>query len=74
MIIGALICECKMIIMDEPTEYLDPIMRNNFFRIIKKYQKKGTTFFISTHNLDEIEKYADFLIVIKDHKIRYCNK
>jgi ABC-2 type transport system ATP-binding protein len=57
--------------MDEPTEFLDPIMRNNFFKVAAEYQKRGTTFFVSTHNLDEIEKYANHLTVIKDAKIAF---
>ncbi|MDR2568017.1 MAG: ABC transporter ATP-binding protein [Mycoplasmataceae bacterium] len=71
LIINVFVSERELIIMDEPTEFLDPIMRNNFFKVAAEYQKRGTTFFVSTHNLDEIEKYANHLTVIKDAKIAF---
>jgi ABC-2 type transport system ATP-binding protein len=69
MVVSALISQRKLVIMDEPTEYLDPIMKKNFFNLMQKHKCKGITFFVSTHNLLEIDKYVDYLVVIKNGEI-----
>jgi ABC-2 type transport system ATP-binding protein len=63
----------KIVIMDEPTDNLDPDTRELFYNFIYK-QKKAMpkiTYFISTHNLDEIENYADYVVLIKGGEIQY---
>jgi ABC-2 type transport system ATP-binding protein len=64
MIIQALMHNPDLLIMDEPTENLDPDTRDTFYRILRKLKKQGKTIFISTHNLDEIQNYADYIVVL----------
>jgi ABC-2 type transport system ATP-binding protein len=59
MIIQSLLHDPQLLIMDEPTENLDPDTRDVFYRLVKKLKKEGKTIFISTHNLDEIQNFAD---------------
>lgn len=68
-IIQALLKKSKLIILDEPTSGLDPLMQNLFFELLLKEKKKGCTIFLSSHNLSEIEKYCDRVLIIKDGKI-----
>jgi len=68
-IIQALLKSADIIIMDEPTSGLDPLMQSKFFDLILKEKEKGATVFLSSHNLSEIEKYCDKVIIIKDGKI-----
>lgn len=68
-IIQALLNKAEIIIMDEPTNGLDPLMQSKFFELILKEREKGATIFLSSHNLGEIEKYCDKAIIIKDGKI-----
>ncbi len=68
-IICALIKKSDIIILDEPTSGLDPLMQEKFFEIILKRRDEGATVFLSSHNLSEIEKYCDRVIIIKDGKI-----
>jgi ABC-2 type transport system ATP-binding protein len=68
-IIQSLLKENKVIILDEPTNGLDPLMQKKFFDLILKEKKKGVTIFLSSHNLSEIEKYCDRVIIIKSGKI-----
>ncbi|MBP8640876.1 MAG: ABC transporter ATP-binding protein [Oscillospiraceae bacterium] len=68
-IIQALLKSADIIILDEPTSGLDPLMQNMFFELIHKEREKGATVFLSSHNLSEIEKYCDKVIIIKDGKI-----
>ena len=68
-IIQALLKSAEIIILDEPTSGLDPLMQGKFFELILKEKEKGATIFLSSHNLSEIEKYCDKVIIIKDGKI-----
>lgn len=68
-IIESLLKENKVIILDEPTSGLDPLMQKKFFDLMLKERAKGVTIFLSSHNLGEIEKYCDRVIIIKSGKI-----
>jgi ABC-2 type transport system ATP-binding protein len=59
MIIQSLLHDPQLLIMDEPTENLDPDTRDIFYKLMQKLQKQGKTIFISTHNLDEIQNFTD---------------
>lgn len=68
-IVHSLIKESKIILLDEPTTGLDPLMQEKFFEHIQKERAKGTTVFLSSHNLSEIEKYCDKVAIIKGGKL-----
>lgn len=68
-IIQMLLKDADLLIMDEPTSGLDPLMQAKFFDMILKLKQQGKTIFLSSHNLMEIEKYCDRVIVIKDGRI-----
>jgi len=55
-----------LLILDEPTNGLDPLMQDVFFSVLKKEKEKGKTIFFSTHILSEIEKICDRFAIIKD--------
>lgn len=64
-LILALLNNPKILILDEPTNGLDPVMQNIFYDIIKERANRGTTVFLSSHNLAEIEKVASRVAIIK---------
>lgn len=68
-IIQALLKRSRILILDEPTSGLDPLMQKNFFDMILEEKKKGVTVFLSSHNLNEIERYCDRVAIIKDGRI-----
>ena len=59
----------KLLILDEPSNGLDPIMQNVLNEVLKKEKEKGTTIFYSTHILSEISKLCDRVGIIKDGKL-----
>ncbi len=65
-IIQAMLKNSNVLILDEPTNGLDPLMQEKFFELIKKKNEAGATVFLSSHNLAEVEKYCDRAIIIKD--------
>lgn len=68
-IIQGLLHEPKLIILDEPTGGLDPLIQQKFFDLLKQENKKGATILFSSHNLNEVQKICDRLAIIKDGKI-----
>ncbi|WP_027631457.1 ABC transporter ATP-binding protein [Clostridium hydrogeniformans] len=65
----AIIGKPKVLILDEPTNGLDPIMQNKLFSILLKEKAKGTTIFLSSHNLVEVQNLCDRVCVIKEGRI-----
>ncbi|TDT69799.1 ABC-2 type transport system ATP-binding protein [Hypnocyclicus thermotrophus] len=59
----------KLLFWDEPMSGLDPIARKKVIDIIKELKEKGTTVFLNTHILDDIEKIGERIIIINKGKI-----
>jgi ABC-2 type transport system ATP-binding protein len=54
----------KLLFWDEPMSGLDPIARKKVIETIKELKEKGTTIFLNTHILDDIEKVGERIIII----------
>lgn len=68
-IVTAFMGSPEVLILDEPTSGLDPLMQNKFVELLLEEKKKGTTIFISSHMLEEIEKTCDRTAIIRNGKI-----
>lgn len=68
-IIQAFMHEPDVLILDEPTDGLDPLMQENFYNLVATTKKRGATFFISSHNLSEVRKICDRVAIIKEGKL-----
>ncbi|PEI91924.1 ABC transporter ATP-binding protein [Bacillus pseudomycoides] len=69
-IILAFSAKVEYIILDEPTNGLDPIVKRQILQfLVEEVAEKEITIFISTHHLDEVEKIADTIIILKSHTI-----
>jgi ABC-2 type transport system ATP-binding protein len=58
-----------LLIMDEPTKALDPLLQQEIYAILHEYRASGGTVFVSSHNLPEVEKICDRVGVIKEGRI-----
>lgn len=58
-----------ILILDEPTTGLDPLMRDNFIDLLKEQKALGHTIFMSSHIFEEIEMTCDRVALIKDGKL-----
>lgn len=73
-LVSALMNNSPIIILDEPTTGLDPLMRATFLDIIQEEHSRGKTVFMSSHSFDELEKTCDRVALINDgHIIDFCN-
>jgi len=59
----------ELIILDEPTNSLDPLMRHELFQIISEVKADGRTVFFSSHVLSEVERICDRAAIIRKGKI-----
>ena len=62
----ALVCNPKILFLDEPTTGLDPQSRRQLWDIIRAFQREGGTVLLTTHYMDEAERLCDRLAIV-DH-------
>ncbi len=68
-IIQAFSHQPELVILDEPTPGLDPLIKEEFYHFIRQYQQQGNTIFLSSHNLSEVEKICDRIAIIRNGKL-----
>ncbi len=68
-LVAALMGEKDVLVLDEPTTGLDPLMRESFLDLIREERDKGHTIFMSCHVFEEVEAVCDRAIMIKDGRI-----
>ncbi|MHC1598534.1 MAG: ABC transporter ATP-binding protein, partial [Candidatus Methanofastidiosia archaeon] len=68
-IIQAFMHDPDLVIMDEPTTGLDPLVQQKFYDFLISQKKRGKTIFISTHILAEAQKVCDRVAIIRNGRI-----
>ena len=68
-IVSAFASDADILIMDEPTTGLDPLMRDIFIELLKEEKAKGKTIFMSSHIFQEVEEVCDRVAIIRDGMI-----
>jgi ABC-2 type transport system ATP-binding protein len=67
----ALLHEPPMLILDEPTDGLDPLARSQVRSILQGLKKKGTTIFLNSHILQEVELVCDRVAILDRGELRF---
>lgn len=73
----AIVCALQhrpnLLMLDEPTGGLDPLMQKEFFDILRERNKDGTTILLSSHVLSEIQRNCTRAAIIRDGRIIACD-
>lgn len=68
-IVAAFMASPNIILLDEPTTGLDPLMREAFIELLEEEKARGATVLMSNHMFDELEETCDYVAFIKDGHI-----
>ncbi|MGM9599078.1 MAG: ATP-binding cassette domain-containing protein [Faecousia sp.] len=63
----------ELLVLDEPTGGLDPLMQKEFFDILRERNKEGATILLSSHVLSEIQRNCSRAAIIRDGRIIACD-
>ena len=61
----AFLADAELLVLDEPTNGLDPLMQHEFLGLVREAQAGGTTVFLSSHLLSEVQRAADRVAVLR---------
>ncbi len=59
----------ELLVLDEPTAGLDPLVQQTFFEVLREAVAEGATVFLSSHILSEVEKSCDRVAIIRDGRL-----
>jgi len=65
----ALVNRPRVVFLDEPTTGLDPQARRNFWDLVERIRKEGTTIILTTHYMDEAQILCDDIAIMDDGEI-----
>jgi len=68
-IVAALLHSPRLIILDEPTAGLGPLVQQTFFKILAEENKRGATIFFSSHILGEVQRFCQRVAILKEGKL-----
>jgi ABC-2 type transport system ATP-binding protein len=68
-LVAALMPQPELLVLDEPTKGLDPLVQQELYTILREEQKRGCTVFLSSHNLPEVEKVCNRVGIVRKGKL-----
>jgi ABC-2 type transport system ATP-binding protein len=68
-LVAALQHKPELLLLDEPTAGLDPLVQQTFFELMREQVKDGATVFLSSHILSEVERSCDRVAIIREGRI-----
>jgi len=68
-LVAALMPQPEILVLDEPTKGLDPLVQQELYTILREEQKRGCTVFLSSHNLPEVEKVCNRVGIVRNGKL-----
>ena len=64
-IVQAFMHRPSLLVLDEPTKGLDPLMQREFLELVREAREEGQTVFLSSHDLSEVEQVADMVGIVR---------
>jgi ABC-2 type transport system ATP-binding protein len=69
----ALVCQPELLVLDEPTVGLDPVLRADLWEQFTDLARGGTTLLVSSHVMDEADHCGDLLLMREGHLVAHTN-
>ncbi len=73
-IVQGLLHEPRLIILDEPTGGLDPLMQQTFFELLREENQKGVSILFSSHILSEVQRMCSRVAILKEGRLIQLRK
>jgi len=68
-LILALVHQPRLLLLDEPTASLDPLMQENVYRRLRQFSADGRTVFLSSHTLSEVEQLCQRVAILREGRV-----
>jgi ABC-2 type transport system ATP-binding protein len=68
-LINAFFHSPELLILDEPTSGFDPLMQEEFLGLVREQRDAGITVFLSSHDLDEVQRVCDRVGIIREGRL-----
>jgi ABC-2 type transport system ATP-binding protein len=68
-LVGAFMARPELLVLDEPTGGLDPLVQAEFAALVREACNDGATVFLSSHVLDEVQRIADHVVVVRRGRV-----
>jgi ABC-2 type transport system ATP-binding protein len=68
-VVAAFMGQEPLLVLDEPTTGLDPLMQREFLALVSELKAAGRTIFLSSHNLPEVERACDRVAIIREGRL-----
>ncbi len=65
----AFVADAELLVLDEPTNGLDPLMQHEFLEMVREARAAGATVFLSSHSLSEVQRAADRVAVLRAGRV-----
>jgi ABC-2 type transport system ATP-binding protein len=68
-LVGAFMARPELLVLDEPTSGVDPLVQATFVELVEEARAEGRTVFLSSHVLSEVQHVADDVVVLRDGRV-----
>jgi ABC-2 type transport system ATP-binding protein len=68
-LVGAFMARPELLVLDEPTSGVDPLVQAEFQKLVTEVRDEGRTVFLSSHVLSEVQRLADSVIVLRSGRV-----
>jgi ABC-2 type transport system ATP-binding protein len=59
----------ELLVLDEPTQGLDPLVQQTFYEIVRQVRAEGRTVFLSSHVMPEVERLCDRAAIVREGRL-----
>jgi beta-exotoxin I transport system ATP-binding protein len=73
-LVQAFMHDPDLLVLDEPTSGLDPLVQESFYELVAEATARGSTVFLSSHVLSEVQRVADRVVLIREGRLQLVDR